>query len=65
MNTFASDNNNDNNDYDDKSVRAKLLEEYSVSEELVKSLEPLQAKDLLEHIEILVNKHEKRMWGKV
>lgn len=51
MNTFTKMNENE-------SIRAKLLE-YSVSEELVKRLEPLQAKDLLEHIEILVNKYGK------
>lgn len=45
---------------DDKSVSVKLLE-YSVSEELVNRLAPLQARDLLEHVMILVKKHEVRL----
>lgn len=44
-------------------IRAKLLE-YSVSEQLLNRLEPEQARDLLERIEVLVAKYEKVLQDK-
>lgn len=53
----------DMNDFivdDDKAVKNKLLQ-YSISEELVDSLKPEEARDLLKHVLLLIAKHEDKL----
>lgn len=49
---------------DDAHIRAKLLE-YSVSEQLLDRLEPMEARDLLRRIETIVAMHKKDLQEKV